>query len=626
MFLNTAAPRSLTIFSGPDGSTFQRHALRYQKILAREGVALKILPSEGSSDNLKRLADAKAEIDIGFVLGGEAREAKFENLVSLGSVALQPLLVFHSGEPRQLLSEFKGRRINVGPPGSGTQTLALALLKANGIVAGDGTTIDQTDLEDPARELRDGKVDVVFLMSESTATTVMRNLMRDAGVHLFNFAQADGYVRRINTLSKLHLPRGTLDFGKDIPPHDVSLIGPTVQLVARESLHPALSDLLLEAAREVHGSPGLYRKRGEFPAAHEGEFRMSPDATRYYASGKSFLYRTFPFWMASLIARVLAVAHAQGVIHRDLKPENVIQTPSGIVKVLDFGLARQDGSSGQRLTQSGTVVGTPGYMAPEQILGEHLDFRADLFALGVLLYELVSGTNPFEGSTYGVTVDRILRNDPPPLVTSAHQPSALAPVVARCLAKDPKDRYASTPALVTDLELVHMASGVHATPGAGSKRASTSARNRRPPPTRWWWEFHQVSISVIYVLLMFPIWHVRSWLPRPWGGVVLFAALACAALATSLRLHLTFTARVYPGELATQRAWARPWTRGCDVGLAAMLLLAALAIGAAHQAWATLLVTMAIVTLVASLVIEPATTKAAFTRRSATMRARNDPP
>jgi len=307
LFLNTAAPRTLTIASGPAGSSFQRYAERYQKILAREGVVLKILPSEGSSDNLKRLADAKAEIDIGFVLGGEAREAKFENLVSLGSVALQPLLVFHSGEPRQLLSEFKGRRINVGPPGSGTQTLALALLKANGIVAGDGTTIDQTDLEDPARELRDGKVDVVFLMSESTATTVMRNLMRDAGVHLFNFAQADGYVRRINTLSKLHLPRGTLDFGKDIPPHDVSLIGPTVQLVARESLHPALSDLLLEAAREVHGSPGLYRKRGEFPAAHEGEFRMSPDATRYYASGKSFLYRTFPFWMASLIARVLAV-------------------------------------------------------------------------------------------------------------------------------------------------------------------------------------------------------------------------------------------------------------------------------------------------------------------------------
>ena len=91
----------------------------------------------------------------------------------------------------------------------------------------------------------------------------------------------------------------------------------------------------------------------------------------------------------------------------------------------------------------------------------------------MLLYELVSGVNPFEGSTYGVTVDRILRIDPPPLVTPAHQPSTLAPVVARCLAKDPKDRYASTSALVTDLEQVHAASGGHATPGSGSKRVST---------------------------------------------------------------------------------------------------------------------------------------------------------
>ena len=80
-----------------------------------------------------------------------------------------------------------------------------------------------------------------------------------------------------------------------------------MELIARSSLHPALSDLLLEAAREVHGTPGLFRKRGEFPAPQEHEFRISPDASRYYASGKSFLYRNFPFWIASLIARVLAV-------------------------------------------------------------------------------------------------------------------------------------------------------------------------------------------------------------------------------------------------------------------------------------------------------------------------------
>jgi hypothetical protein len=92
-----------------------------------------------------------------------------------------------------------------------------------------------------------------------------------------------------------------------IPAEDIYLIGPMVELIARNSLHPALSKLPLEAAREVHGAPGIFKKRGEFPAPQEHEFRISPDATRYYASGKIFLYRTFPFWIASLIALVLAV-------------------------------------------------------------------------------------------------------------------------------------------------------------------------------------------------------------------------------------------------------------------------------------------------------------------------------
>lgn len=307
IFLNTAAPRSLTITSGPAGSTFQRNAERYQKILAREGVSLKILPSDGSSENLKRLADPKLHVDIGFVLGGEARDVPFDNLVSLGGVSFQPLMVFHTGAPRQLLSEFKGSRLNIGPSGSGTHALALALLKSNGIVPGEDTVLDQTDIEDPARDLREGRIDAIFLMGDSTASSVIRTLLRDQGIQLFSFVQADAYVRRMNTLSKLQLPRGALDFGKDIPTRDVFLIGPTVQLVARDSLHPALSDLILEAAREVHGSAGLFRKRGEFPVAQDGEFRISPDASRYYASGKSFLYRSFPFWLASLIARILAI-------------------------------------------------------------------------------------------------------------------------------------------------------------------------------------------------------------------------------------------------------------------------------------------------------------------------------
>jgi hypothetical protein len=138
--------------------------------------------------------------------------------------------------------------------------------------------------------------------------------MHSTDIHLFNFTQAEAYARRNNNLNKLDIPKGALDFGKDIPAEDTYLIGPTVELIARDTLHPALSDMLLEAAREVHGTPGLFKKRGEFPVANEHEFPISPDATRFYSTGKSFLYRTFPFGIASIIARLIAVIVPLGLI------------------------------------------------------------------------------------------------------------------------------------------------------------------------------------------------------------------------------------------------------------------------------------------------------------------------
>jgi TRAP-type uncharacterized transport system substrate-binding protein len=307
IFFNTAAPTTLTITSGPERSSFSRNAEKYKKILAREGVTLNILPSEGSTQNLSRLLDPKTKVDVGFVLGGEVGKTNVDSLMSLGSINYQPLMIFYQGPVRHLLSEFKGARLDIGAEGSGTRLLSLALLKANGIEPKGEASFIEVDAKDPVTALEEKRIDAIFVMGDSTASDVLRKLLRTPEVHLFNVSQADAYVRRIGYLTKLVLPKGSLDFGKNIPAEDVHLIGPTVELVAREDLHPALSDLLLEAAREVHSGPGLFRKRGEFPAPLENDFRVSPDATRYYASGKTFLYRTFPFWMASLIARILAV-------------------------------------------------------------------------------------------------------------------------------------------------------------------------------------------------------------------------------------------------------------------------------------------------------------------------------
>jgi hypothetical protein len=129
--------------------------------------------------------------------------------------------------------------------------------------------------------------------------------MRTAGVRLLDIAQADAYTRRFPYLNKLDLPMGVFDFDNNVPSMDIHLIGPMVELVARETLHPALSDLLIETAREVHGGASLLQRAGEFPAPLEHEFRISEDVRRFYTSGKGFFYRNLPFWMASLADRAL---------------------------------------------------------------------------------------------------------------------------------------------------------------------------------------------------------------------------------------------------------------------------------------------------------------------------------
>ncbi|HET6421769.1 MAG TPA: TAXI family TRAP transporter solute-binding subunit [Geobacteraceae bacterium] len=307
-FVRPAPPNTIVITSGPDGSTFRLTAEKYRKILARNGIKLKILPSEGSLENLKRLNNPAFRVDVGFVQGGLTAGMSVDGLVSLGSIFHEPLAIFYnSAAPLDRISGLAEKRIAIGPEGSGTHALALILLKANGIEPGSTTTLLDLGGEDAARALVGNKVDAAFLMGDSATPPVMRRLMHAPGVRLLSFAQADAYTRRFPYLSNLDLPMGVFDFANNTPSMDIHLIGPTVELVARENLHPALSDLLIEAAREVHGRATILQHAGEFPSPIEHEFRISADARRYYTSGKGILYRGLPFWLASLVDRALVV-------------------------------------------------------------------------------------------------------------------------------------------------------------------------------------------------------------------------------------------------------------------------------------------------------------------------------
>lgn len=304
-FFHSAPPRTIYITTGPAGSSFESNAVRYAQILlASNGVTLKILHSEGSLQNLDRLQNSKFKADIGFIQGGITNAAGDGGLVSLGSISYQPLLIFYRGTPVSLLSDFKGKRLAIGAPGSGTRSLSTLLLGMNGLGGTNSVFLDW-DAKTAAAGLAEGTVEAIFLMGDSASPQIMRQLLLSQDVQLFDFKQADGYTRRISYLNKLILPQGSMDFGKNIPSRDITLIGPTVELLAKPVLHPALCDIILDAAKIVHGGAKLMQRKDEFPAPIEHDFPISVEAKRYFSSGKSFLYRSLPFWLAILLNRVL---------------------------------------------------------------------------------------------------------------------------------------------------------------------------------------------------------------------------------------------------------------------------------------------------------------------------------
>ncbi|MDP3888045.1 TAXI family TRAP transporter solute-binding subunit [Hydrogenophaga sp.] len=310
-WLDPNPPKRVVLATGPAQSAYDEFGKRYATALARYGITVELLPTEGSSANLELLRSGQA--DIGFVQGGSADFGydEEESIVSLGSLFVEPLWLFYREDAAQRLkqkptianlSELQGGRVNVGTPGSGVPRLFATLLDVNRI---DRQKMQLSELEQTPATVAflDGELDALVFAS-APESLMVQMLLQSPGVHLLDFAQSEAYSRRFAYLTPVVMPQGVVDLSKNVPAQDVRLVASTTSLLAGAKTHPAILQLFAQTATDLHGGGGWFSRAREYPSLEHSEVPLSPEAVRAIKNGPPFLQRYLPFWLANLVERM----------------------------------------------------------------------------------------------------------------------------------------------------------------------------------------------------------------------------------------------------------------------------------------------------------------------------------
>lgn len=299
-----APPRRIVLASGPEFGLYHQHALRYRELLARNDIEVELRRSSGAGENIELLLDPTSGVDVAFVQGGLKQPPRTDGLVMLISLYYEPLWIFHrvSDTPTEI-RELKGRRISNGGPGTGTHASTEPLLVANGLDVGSTPRVPLNGPEALAA-LRRGDVDVMFYVG-GVDTPFVRDALNDPALKLMSLPRAEAYAHRWPHISRLTLSEGTIDLERNLPQQQVSLIGTKAMLAARDGLHPALINLLVDAAREIHAEQDEFKAAGEFPNTAPVDLRVSLHADNYRRYGASAFYNYLPFWVAAFLERAI---------------------------------------------------------------------------------------------------------------------------------------------------------------------------------------------------------------------------------------------------------------------------------------------------------------------------------
>lgn len=353
--LRPLPPHTVVMATGPAGGAYAAVGVRYRDILAHEGIDLRLLPTAGALENLAKLQDPRSRVSVGFLQAGTTSAEASPDLVSLGTISYEALWFFcRKILQNQGLEGLRGRRLSIGPEGSGTRALALKLLALNGINEHAAELLPFMP-EEAGKRLVRGEIDGAMMVT-AWDSSVVRELFSSEGIRLVSFPRADAYVALNPFLNKVVVPTGAIDLTKDLPPADVVLLAAKASLVVRNDVHTALQYMLLAAASQIHGHPGIFQKAGEFPAPEMIDLPLSRDANRFYRSGLPFFQRYLPFWLAVLVERLLVlVIPIVGVGYPlvrilpsiyDLGMRRRIYSLYGELKFLEVELEKRDGEQG----------------------------------------------------------------------------------------------------------------------------------------------------------------------------------------------------------------------------------------------------------------------------------------
>jgi len=286
------------------GGSLEYYGRQYREIFARSNIELELRETTGVSESLKLLEDPKSGVQIAPVVGSDGKHAP--EVLSLGTIYNSPLWLFYSSnEPFDRLSQFKGKRIAMGPAGSGTRSLAEKIL-AKGGVNSENAAFLPLAASAAAEALRDGQVDAVWVIGAPDGAAIHAMLV-DPGVRLMSFPAAEAFTIIFPEFVRLVLPRGVIDIDRNIPPTDVPLVGTATKILVRSDLHPEIVQLLLQTMVKAHGARGVFQQANEFPNGNDTVYPVAPAAIDFYKNGPSFMQRHLPLWLSVHAQRAIAV-------------------------------------------------------------------------------------------------------------------------------------------------------------------------------------------------------------------------------------------------------------------------------------------------------------------------------